>query len=188
MTVPKPTGPLPLFEPITREFTNRLKADMRDAEAWARHLAPDRIHRTEAALRKMRQSIQAQMKAHGDPDNPDFDPDWFHRTRAFYNVIENRLQQVAAVSNQRVVDRREYDKLVESLTLYKHFAWELAVELEECGPKGVEALHDIMAPGGQMDAMAWLDQRTDAMEKQEEQKAAERAREAAIEERLEKHS
>lgn len=156
------------FEPVTRQYTEQLRAAMRSHAEWQKHLEPMNIRRTRAGLAEMVMAIENQIAAHGDPSDPAFSADWLRRAEGMLRVAQTRLNQVTKLIEGRTIARRDYEKAVEDILLYKGFAWELAVELEKCGPRGIAALNDIRAPRGAITAFEWLERRSEAIEREEE--------------------
>lgn len=142
--------------PVTPEFVKVIRMAMRDPEAWERRLAPDQVRRTEAGLVVLLRSLDNQIKVHGQPDEYGFDPNWLHRTKRLRAFVVERLAEAQAILRTRMVERADHERAVEALTLYKEFAWELAVELSRCGERGAERLRDIESPSPGHNALDWL--------------------------------
>lgn len=142
--------------PVTPEFMKAIREAMRDPQEWERRIAPEQVRRTEAGLMMLIRSLDNQLKVHGEPHKEGFDPHWVHRTRRLRAYVVERLAEVQAILRARMVDRAEHERVVESLTLYEEFAWELAVELSRCGEKGAESLRQIESPVPGHNALDWL--------------------------------
>lgn len=155
------------FEPVTREYTETLREAMRSHAEWQKHLDPKRIRRTQAGLEEMVMTIENQIAVHGEPSEPGFNPDWLRRAEGMLRVTQTRLNRVNSLVDGGGVMRKDYLKVVEEISRYKDFAWELAVELEKCGPKGIAALCDIQAPHGGITAFDWLERRAEMIERTE---------------------
>lgn len=157
------------FPPVTPQFAGIVREAMKSREQWQFFVRPENIRRTEAALRWLIRSLDNQIKVHSDPGDPQFNADWLRRTRSLRRIVDERLTQTQSIieSHNGGFTLAQYKRLVEDLVLYKEFCWDLAVELEKCGKKGLDALHDIQAPRGGISAFEWLERRTKVIEEQE---------------------
>lgn len=142
---------------VTPEFRNQLRVDMRTPAAWAVHLEPENIHRTEAALRWMIRSIENQIKVHGSPEEEGYDPDWYRRASGLRNLLQERLNQVMGLIDTVTIRRKDYEKMRREIGALRDFAWDLCVELEAVGEEGVRRMHTIDSPVAGRDALEWLE-------------------------------
>lgn len=154
------------YAPVTPEFIESLRLAMGSNSEWAYYMHPGRIRRTEAGLNALMQSLSNQIKAHGNPDDPSFDPDWLRRASALRGLTAERIRSVANALGARTIDQRSYERLISDVVGYKDFAWALAVELDKSDRAYV--LDELEAPRGGITAGEWMERRTRVIESEEE--------------------
>lgn len=155
-------------QPITREFTDYLCRAMRNESEWEKCLSSDRIRRTEAGLRHLVRSLDNQIKEHGGPGSPGFNPDWLQRTKALRETARNHINQIERLVDTQIIARKDYARMVDEIVRLKVFAWNLAVEMEKIGHLGIAALHDVPSPRGDITAFEWMERRHQAILREEE--------------------
>ena len=154
------------FEPITHEFVESLRLAMGSPAKWEHYMHPERIKRTEAGLGALLRSLNNQIKAHGDHDDPLFDPDWFRRVSGLRSMTMDRIRSVRNALGTVTVGSGTYDRLIADVVSYKDFAWALAIELDKSDRAYV--LDELEAPRGGITAGEWMERRTRVIESEEE--------------------
>jgi hypothetical protein len=139
------------------DFVDQIEGHLGSLDELRPFLEKDILPRTLEYAEELNDSLEAQLEAWADPNQPDYNADWVKRTRGFRSLVQSRIKLL-----KRSLGTPQQGELGQShtqeLKAWKRFAHQLCEVLDDYDEANLE-LDVINVPYCNMTARAWLARR-----------------------------